>query len=145
MKFKRSNIPFTTETKIADFEKKAGFKLPHDYKQFLLDHNGGVPENTLFDIPDCASAALIGHFLGLERPKESISFWMNELSDDLPEGFMPIGFDPGGNVILMDITDEGTIYYWDSARHFPQSTDDDNTFWIANSFTDLLKNLKIHP
>ena len=101
-----------------------------------------MPEHTLFTIPDCAGEALVDLFLGIDRPDESIGEWMKEFCDDLPEGWIPIGFDPGGNVILMDLIDDGTIYYWDFGRHFPQSTDDDNTFWIANSFSDLLKHLK---
>jgi cell wall assembly regulator SMI1 len=141
MKFQKTNAPPVTESNILNFEQTIRFGLPLDYRQFLLEHNGGVPEQDLFSIPDCNSEGLIDHFLGLGREKEDLEDWMNELEGDLPEGFIPIGFDPGGNAILMDLSD-ATIYYWDSARHYPQSTDDDNTFWIANSFSDLLKSSK---
>jgi len=142
MKFQRTNTPSTTVNQISEFEKETGFELPDDYKNFLLENNGGVPENTLFSIPDCSEEALIGYFLGINRPKEDLSFWLKEFHDDLPESFIPIAFDAGGNAILMDLEDTGTLYYWDYGRHFQQSTDDDNTFWIANSFTDLLNDLK---
>lgn len=122
MKFQRTNTPPTTAKQIAELEKETGFDLPHDYKQFLLENNGGVPENTLFSIPDCNEEALIGYFLDIDRPKENISFWIKEFHDDLPESFLPIAFDLGGNAILMDIEDTGTLYYWDYARNFPQST-----------------------
>jgi len=141
MKIQRSNKPPTSEAEVAKLEKKLGYSLDQGYRQFLLKYNGGVPENTLFTIPDCKGEALVDHFLGVERPDENIQDWINELRAELPEGFIPIGFDPGGNAILMDLTD-ATIYYWDSARFFPQSTDDDNTFWIANSFAEMLKQLR---
>jgi cell wall assembly regulator SMI1 len=33
--------PPTNEEAIADFEKELGFRLPEDYRQFLLKYNGG--------------------------------------------------------------------------------------------------------
>ena len=30
---------------IIKFEKEIGFRLPDDYKNFLLTYNGGVPED----------------------------------------------------------------------------------------------------
>ncbi|NJN38873.1 MAG: hypothetical protein HC790_09285 [Acaryochloridaceae cyanobacterium CSU_3_4] len=61
--------------------------------------------------------------------------------DDLKDDFLPIGFDPGDNALLMNKSN-GKIYYWDSARFFPTSSDEENAFWVADSFSDLLTSLR---
>ncbi|HEY7327587.1 MAG TPA: SMI1/KNR4 family protein [Gemmataceae bacterium] len=38
----------TTDAQIAAFETYIGHKLPTDYRQFLLQHNGGHPEPDAF-------------------------------------------------------------------------------------------------
>jgi hypothetical protein len=58
----------------------------------------------------------------------------------MPENFIPIAFDPGGNSLIMDSgnVEGAAVYYWDSARHFALSTEEENAFLVADSFTDLL-------
>ncbi len=136
-----SNNPPSDSNKINIFEQEHGISLPADYRAFLRLHNGGKPLPDVVTIPDCSQKAIIDHFLGLGRESEDLEDWMNELREDMPQGFIPIGFDPGGNAILLDLSD-GVIYYWDSARFFDASTDDENTYWVANSFEDLIKSLK---
>lgn len=133
------NKPRLPGSGIAELEDKIGKKLPVEYVNFLERYNGGQPLENKFHIPDCDSDSLIDHFLGMGRPSEDIMDWIDEL-DDLAGRFIPIGFDPGGNALILDYLD-GTIYYWDSARHFECSTDEENTYWIANSFGELMGSL----
>jgi cell wall assembly regulator SMI1 len=141
MTFLNDNNPTVTPERLAELESQLDNKLPQDYKSFLLEHNGGTPEKTLFQIPDCDGDALVDYFLGIDRPNGDLLDWKEELADDLGEEYLPIAFDPGGNALLLKLS-EGTILYWDSARHFPVSTDEENTFWIADSFTQLLSSLR---
>lgn len=140
MKFKNDNKPPILINMIEVLEQKIGFNLPLDYRNFLSNHNGGQPEHQFLTIPVCHGEALIDYFLGIGRPHADIQEWLEELSDDLGVGFLPIALDPGGNILIMDKSD-GKIYYWDSARHFPRSSDEENAFWVADSFSDLLEKL----
>ena len=136
-----SNVPPSNSDHLNSFELEHGITLPDDYRSFLMEHNGGKPSPAVVTIPDCSQESIIDHFLGLGRDGEDLEDWVCELQDEMPSGFLPIGFDPGGNAILLDVND-GVIYYWDSARFFDASSDDENTYWVANSFSDLLRGLK---
>jgi cell wall assembly regulator SMI1 len=141
MKFTSDKKPLISSKQIEDLEMKIKMTLPIDYKEFLLEHNGGIPERQLLYIPDCAGETLVDNFLGIDRINGDIFKWIRELNDDLKGIFVPIAFDPGGNALLLDPSDSA-IYYWDSARHFPVSTDEENAYLVASSFTNLLEILK---
>src|SRR5689334_3493628 len=47
--FKSITTRDATEQDILSLELKVGATLPADYRQFLLDYNGGVPEPACFD------------------------------------------------------------------------------------------------
>lgn len=141
LKFNRDNIPPLVLGSLTELEQQIGCVLPDDYRSFLIQHNGGEPERQILYVSGCNSDILIHYFLGIGRPRGDIQKWLAELDDDLNDTFLPIAFDPGGNALLMDKS-SGKIYYWDSARHSPYSSDKNNAFEVANSFSDLLKKLK---
>jgi SMI1 / KNR4 family (SUKH-1) len=141
MKFFNDNKPPLRMDDLIGLEHQIGCTLPEDYRSFLILHNGGQPERQILNVQDCESDIIIDIFFGIEKPHADIQFWLNELDDDLKGAFLAIGFDPSSNALLMDKSD-GNIYYWDSARHFPCSSDEENAFWVANSFCDLLQKLR---
>jgi SMI1 / KNR4 family (SUKH-1) len=141
MRFYEDNASSLSINAITEFEQKIGCTLPQDYCDFLVQHNGGQPELQFLEVSDCKSDVMIHCFLGIGNPNADILIWLKELDDDLKDTFLPIGIDPGGNFLLMDKSD-GKIYYWDSARYFSCSSDEENAFWVANSFSHLLERLK---
>ena len=141
MKFCNDNRPPLNMDALIRLEHQIGYTVPEDYRSFLILHNGGQPECQTLNVPDCNSDIIVDIFFGIGKPHADIQFWLNELEDDLKGAFLAIGFDPGANALLMDKSD-GNIYYWDSARHFPCSSDEENAFWVADSFSDLLQKLK---
>ena len=143
MKFAKENTPPLSMEDLIKLEQKIGCTLPQDYRNFLIHHNGGEPEYQVLTIPDCHDETLVDRFLGIGRTHDDIQEWRDELSDDLGDAFLAIGLDSGGNALLMDLLDR-TIYYWDSARYLNCSSDDENAFWIADSFSDLLERLKLY-
>jgi cell wall assembly regulator SMI1 len=143
MNFYGDSVSPLSMSVITEFEQEIGFTLPPDYRDFLVQHNGGQPENKFLEVSDCNSDVMISCFLGIKKPlADDILFWIEELSDDLKDFFLPIAVDAGGNFLLMDKSN-GKIYYWDSARFFPDSSDEENAFWVANSFSHLLESLKV--
>lgn len=126
---------------VKNFEGKISYSLPLDYRNFLIKFNGKNLENKPLYIPDCESDVIIQNYLGISLPSADIEGWLEELKDDLDQNFLPIAVDPGGNFLLMNKID-GKVYYWDSARHFSVSSDIQNTFWVADSFSDLISKLR---
>lgn len=144
MKFTDTNNPPLSQAKLHEFETRLGIALPGDYQSFLLSCNGGIPSHTLLHIPACADDALIEVFLGVDRPHGDLEEWIREFEDDLKRDLIPIAFDPGGNALLLSLKN-GKVYYWDSARHFPVSTDEVNAFLVGESFTQMLDALRPFP
>jgi len=115
-----------TEEDILAFEKQIGFSLPRDYRQFLLVNNGAVVNEQTFFVKGLDQEVLMNAFFGITNPRSrglTLGYWLKEYSDDeIGEGELIIGNDPGGHQLLY-IThgeDEG-IYYWDHNHFFPQS------------------------
>jgi uncharacterized protein (TIGR02996 family) len=44
--------PSVTAEEIANFEQRSGFTLPHDYRAFLLNYNGGIARDYRWVTPD---------------------------------------------------------------------------------------------
>lgn len=60
---------------------------------------------------------------------------------EIPEGFITIACDPGGNQILLKVVDKnvGEIYFWD---HDVDSDEENNMHFITNSLNEFLKMLR---
>lgn len=143
----RHGLVPTTEDAIANAERTLGVVFPEDYRRFLLEHNGGTPVPDAFFIEDVDQYALVDCFFGLGRPSDDLLRYFSEIEDRIPEAHVPIGVDPGNNVLLMDLGPEGMarVYYWDDLSAFGQSTDEENTYLVAGSFTDFLSKLQPLP
>lgn len=131
--------PSIRESDIESLEGKLNVEFPVDYRQFLLSVNGGVPTYRLTSVSGIGDV-LVDCLLGIGSNND-IELWLSELSGDLPVRFVPIGFDPGGNTFLLNTGNtrfQSGVYYWDSTRHFPLSTESNNTFWMADSFSAFL-------
>lgn len=144
--------PTLNETDLADFEKKIGYNLPPDYRQFLLQYNGGKPVPDFFQVPEWQyKESFVNQLKGLIKEKDEKKVDLARLNDlldgRLPKGFVAIGSDPGGNHILLSLTNEtkGNVYFFDHENEPDDATDDledySNIFLIANSFTEFLNNL----
>lgn len=127
---------------ISVFEKSQGITLPTDYKLFLEEYNGGKPVPNSFDFDDGNDASCIDSFLGLTNKEYySIQDYMKGYEGRIPEGFIIIAHDPGGNLVLLCVT-EGRkgVYFWD---HEMEAEDGEipgfeNMHLITESFEGLL-------
>lgn len=137
--------PVFTKRRLQKFERDTGLTLPADYRAFLLKHNGGSPADSRFEVPDIREDALLDYLYAIDGPdgvnlEDEYAQWR----DEMPAGFLPIGRDPGGAIVIMGTADEyaGRVFFWDHQHTSLYSSRDVNTFPVAASFAEFAAALK---
>lgn len=135
-----------TQESILEFERFIGFLLPEDYKNFLQTYNGGKPKvkySTFFvkelnqEIP-----LHILYGIGVKRKSYDLKDCYEYFEAELVPNSLVIGDDTGsGLIMLISDNEKSGVYYWDQSLHFPQSTEDENTYKIASSFKSFANRL----
>ena len=141
---RKPGAPVTVE-QLDAFAKKHGVSLPATYRDFLLKHNGGVPEPSTFDIGD--GIAEVDYFCGVDAGQERIELanLLAAYKGRLPRRMLPIAESMGGNLYCVSTrgADEGSVYFWDHESEDEEDPDDEDAIsliaisfnaWI-NSFT----------
>jgi hypothetical protein len=129
------------------FEQHIGISLPDDYRDYLLTHNGGKPENDTFHISEGEGESCLHHVYGLHdgpnyfNLRNAYEVYYGRIPSDL----FPIADDVSGNKICIGLRSEkrGKIYFWD---HELEAEEGEEPYWsniteIAPSFSrfvDLL-------
>lgn len=144
-----------TEKVIQNFEEKLGFKLPSDYKEFILINNGGTPTDDLvYDFIDSVtesnnSSDIREFFVFYNGETDNYDDAMGIYSSMIDEGvidktFFPIGDDSGGNTLCICVSenDYGSIFFCD---HELENKDTGYlvSSKIASSFTEFINMLYI--
>lgn len=137
------------ESNIIEFEGKINLKLPLEYRLFLLNHNGGECEPSVFIFTEngIESDSSVRSFFaigGIDDDydlEENIDIYINE-EKRLLDGLIPIAEDDFGNLICIccEGSNTGRIYFWD---HENEDEDDlsANLFLVSNSFNEFIDNL----
>jgi hypothetical protein len=130
------------EAAISEFEQHLGSSLPEDYRAFLLATNGGSLPASGFHVPelnrDCRLDVLFGFNL---PPALSLDAWQEEMDEELPAGSAIIGSDPRSGLILLGWQELPGVYFYDHAHRFQTSSEEHNTYWIANSWSEFVAGL----
>lgn len=128
---------------IEQFEARNNLKLPEKYKSFLLQWNGGYTEPSLFRISEEQGASVVNVLNGIGDMYDNLDKVIDIYEYRLPEGFIPIGDDPGGNVICLGTKEPytETIYFWDHEEEPEDSEDMSNMYLLANDIFEFLDNL----
>jgi hypothetical protein len=138
-----------TLEEINQLEKRRNIRLPGKYIHFLLTYNGGEPDPNFFEIPgQDGYGSYVDLFYGIGVPaygdlEESIEVY----TERHPEGFIPIGSDPGCNVICLGTIEPyiGKIYFWDHHDELDErglsKTDMSNMYWLADDIDEFLNKL----
>ncbi len=142
IKQSRSRI---TDPQIALLEQELGSRLPDDYKQFLLNTNGGVPEPNEFDVPATSTGSGVNIFYGsLAKAHDGdLVYEQILLKDRLPDRLVAIADAEGGNRVCLSSRPEdfGVVFFWD---HELESETDQSAplSRLSSSFAELFSSLR---
>ena len=133
------------KTDVFTLESKLNFPLPDDYKEFLSKYDGVRFYNCEFYVKDIEQKVLMDVLYGINGERRYDIHRKNErLFDRIPKKSLVIGEDPGGTPILLVNGEENNgIYFFDSNYFFKQSSDEQNTYIIATTFTDFMNMLNV--
>jgi len=137
-----------TDKDIEWAESQLGFRLPRDYRDFLLSHNGGRPEPELFPIHGLAKnpVGALQVFFGIDSEIESSDLLWNVevMAGRLPANCLPIACDNSGDLICLSLygPDAGSVLFWDYYGEQPGPIRGyENVYKIAESFGEFLNAL----
>lgn len=133
---------------ITDFEVHNNVRLPDDYKEFLIKHNGGVPQP---NIEPTVKSDIQWIYGMVEGPYYASLFQHLDMFEGrLPSWYIPIANDSGGNLYIMSLYPEnhGLIAFWDHESEAEEGEADeyfDNMTFVASSFGHFLNQLVAEP
>lgn len=147
MNFELKN-PEISKADLANFEAKSGITLPNDYSAFLLEHNGGRSRECVCVIPKFGFS-IVNDFFGINTGNScNLASNIERYIGRVPEGFLPIANDPGGNLFILCYQGEtvGKVFFWDHENEpFDETTDWQNfrnIYYITSSFESFKNMLK---
>ena len=133
------------DREIPVIEKRLGFKLPEQYKAFLLKNNGGTPS------PDTVPYNgeyfdYVSLFYAVRTNAYSNDLFRNieEYKEYILDHYLPIAESPGGDVycISLKTDDYGAIYCWDHEEaNYGGEPWEENMIKLANSLNEFLESL----
>lgn len=136
-----------TERDISMLEAQTGIKLPDDYKQFLLQHNGGRPSPKRFVTRDKKVESMVAKFIPLaDIPDDNLREEIEGITQarQIPANLIPIAIDPADNRVVLSVSgkDCGKVYYWS----WDEEDEDHEPSYnymrlIADSFNDFVKQM----
>ncbi len=134
-----------TEKQVERVERELDVKLPEDYRNFLLRHNGGRPRPDFFAIMGHKTllSGRVEQLFGVGRPaKESNVDWhYKNLIGQLPNYHFPIAAANDGDMVTLSLgkldADGSTI---GSAPNI-MSRGDNEAYFVAGSFDKFLASL----
>ena len=127
--FTRTQDPITIAD-IQAIEEKYGFTLPEDYKEHLLQNNGGRPKRRVF--PQATDEGRIVErkirsFYPVKNGMITLESALKDLRDQLHDDLVPFGEESGGDQFVLSVgpEDYGSIYYVAHEFYQPPFSDDD--------------------
>jgi hypothetical protein len=139
--------PPASDAALEELQARVGAELPGDYKDFLRHHNGGYLQPNSYADGDVGASVRQLYSAGstpveqLDNVAEVADMYSPEgdADDELRPGFLPVGEDDGGNLILLVVggEDRGAVYFWE---HEIQPSDEAYTR-LAGSFVEFLDRL----
>lgn len=134
------------EEEIFKLEDEIGFTLPNDYKEFLINFNGGVPEvkYSTFKLNELEENIGLQVLYGLNLEENlDLREWYEEYEDDLLDDCLIIGHGIGfGFIVLVNSPEVSGVYFWDNSFELENSSEDENIYKISDTFREFIEELK---
>jgi SMI1-KNR4 cell-wall len=124
------------EKKIAEVEELFGFNLPDDYKQCVINNNGGFPEPNIFDCDDGRIEVVFNNLISFTNEDMNIKMFYEFSLQKL----IPFARDPFGNLLCFDYRyneKAPKVVFFDSEEEETTITP------VCDSFTDLINRLYV--
>jgi len=126
-------------------EQVLGREFPWDYREFLQEFNGGVPESNIFNFAHHSQGFSVSRFFGIGlNSSNDLMTRQNVFKGRLPKDFLPIADASGGNLVCISLSNHkyGSIYFW---NHELESENDLSSALteIAQSFDAFLASLEV--
>jgi hypothetical protein len=140
-------FPPASDAEIAQFEKAHGVALPPRYRSYLKSANGGQPDFPLgFVIPGIGDKVVLGVLYGISGDADNSSNLreaLAESNDDFPNGYIPVGEDPGGNQLLLSTSGQhqDEIFFRDRVGFLAKRTGK-AIFKISDSIDAFIESLQ---
>lgn len=141
-------------SQIEEIEKLVGLNFPEEYKEHLLQHNGGQCMPNIFSFTEKGKItnSCVDWFLTIyDGEYDNLKNYIDTYKSDdkrLPSHLLPIAHDPGGNLICISCgnDDSGSIYFWDHENEVDYSVMGDkdytNLYLIAKNLHEFIDKLK---
>ena len=123
--------PLKSANLIDEFESLVGYEFPGDFKEFVMQYNGGRPEHKAYDT-DTTEGRVFNKLLSFNKDDISTVWKTNGNIEGLPDKYVVFATDPFGNLICFD-KDNDNVIFWNH--------EDESVEHIANTFTELLDKL----
>lgn len=138
-----------TLDEVKELESLIGCQLPNEYKQFMLQYNGGRPKLSGFRFSlnqNDWSVAMVAWFLAFyDGEYENITDFYHTFRVRIPSMMLAIARDPGGSLILLGLEGEnkGKVFFWLQELEGDDGEEPsyDNVAFVANSFNEFLNSL----
>ena len=134
-----------TPRQIAALEEEFHLQLPQSYREFLLKVGGGVTDNDdksswhyVDEVKDELDIAIV---FGTNSEEEScnIAYWMRKCGDEIWENSVLIAESVYSGFFVLVCGGENTgVWFWDDCMELPISTEENNVYFVADSFEDFL-------
>ncbi len=130
---------------IAEFEQHVGYRLPEDFKMFVVEHNGCYAENELF-YSYCRGKKIervFNHLFSFNKD-DIESIWMYhglgwQRAWDKAGGldkYIAFANDPSGNMICFDKTDSKVVFINHEEKSASKMLEK-----VSNSFTEFVEGM----
>jgi hypothetical protein len=133
----KSNVQIITLAELDTFEQSLTGTLPSDYKQHMLQYNGGIvsPDDLVHvNYPEYTDTGL-SYLLPIKYGSNTIESTIQALSAFLPSNYIPIGKNLGGGYVIMSVNSGST--YGEIKEIYP----DGELNYMSPSFTQYLDDM----
>ena len=139
--------PKASEEEIQEFESQLGIRLPEEYRNYLLKHNGALPRKLDYWMPGeknwIESVHEMYALLSTDHPRSIRQFLTEDYG--VPSGWLPIANSGYGDFTVISMLEEdfGAIYYLFHEVHGYDPTERTRgVYKLASSFTEWIHGLE---